>query len=245
MDKLIIGSTALNYHFKDFHRKSKDLDYVVRDRKLYSREEGVEYLENPVILKYQTVGYLSPKLMTSLKVSHLLWETNWDKHMYDLQFLLKKGFTWDVTLVKELRVYWEQVLPKVRRSQLEQSKEEFFTNGVNDGVEEHDYLHSLLAKIPAYTKILKDGAEVELDESKWNNLSFEEKCDVVFEETAVMNFERRPKLDYRVGYKRQLQENIQKHFPEFISFWAIENYIALERPKYNYIKTIENELQVN
>src|SRR5690349_8776189 len=181
MKKLIIGSTAIKYYFPDFTRTPHDLDYVVEDKTLFKKEQGIEYLENPVILKYQKDGYLSPSLMTSLKVSHLLWDINWDKHMYDLQFLLKKGYEWDLNLVRELREYWNEVLPKVRRSKLEQSKEEFFTNAVNNGVDEHDQLHLLIAEIPAYTKILKDGAEVELDFNKWDNLSFEEKCDVVSE----------------------------------------------------------------
>lgn len=242
---LIIGSTAIKHYYPHFKRSPKDLDYVVEDRKKYKREEGVEYLENPIILKHQKDGYLSPSLLTSLKVSHLLWDINWEKHLFDLQFLLSEGNTWDLDLVRELRVYWESALPKVRRSKLEMTKEDFFTNGVNKDTNEHDYLHTLLVEIPAYTKILKDGCEVELDEDKWDALSFEEKSDVVFEESAVMDFERRPKLNFREGYRIQLKENIQKHFPEYISLWAIKNYIKLERPKFNYKIKIENELQKN
>lgn len=245
MEKLIIGSTAIKYHFPEFPRKPKDLDYVVEDRSKFKREVGVEYLENPIILKCQKEGHLSPELLTSLKVSHLLWDINWEKHMFDLQFLLKKGFTWDLKLVRELREYWEDVLPKVKRSKLEQSKEEFFTNSINEDSNEHDYLHTLIAEIPAYTKILKDDCEVELDENKWNALSFSEKCDVVQEEAYVMAFERYKEMDYRSAYKRQLIQNIQKHYPEFIQLFAIENYTQLEKPKFNFKIKIENELQIN
>lgn len=243
--ELIIGSTAIKHYFPDFPREPKDLDYVVEDKSKYKRAQGVEYLENPIILKYQSDGYLSPELITSLKVSHLLWEVNWEKHMYDLQFLLRKGYKWDLNLVRELREYWHEVLPKVRRSKLEQSKEDFFTNNVNMDTNEHDFLHTIIAEIPAYTKILKDNCEVELDEDKWTDLSFEEKCDIVQEESYVMAYERWKQLDYRIGYKRQLIQNIQKHFPEFISFFAIENYIKLEKPKFNYLKKIQDELQIN
>lgn len=164
MNKLIIGSTAIKHYFPDFPRTPKDLDYVVENKAKFKRTEGIEYLDNPVILKHQSEGYLSPELMISLKVSHLLWDVNWEKHMFDLQFLLKKGYKWDLDLVRELRVYWNETLPKIRRSKLEQSKEEFFTNAVNMDTHEHDFLHTILAEIPAYTKILKDGCEVELDE---------------------------------------------------------------------------------
>lgn len=242
---LIIGSTAIKHYFEDFPRQPKDLDYVVENRSKFKRESGIEYLENPVILKYQKEGYLFPELMISLKVSHLLWDINWEKHMFDVQFLLKKGFKWDLELVRELRIYWNENLPKVRRSKLEQSKEDFFTNNVNMDTDEHDFIHTILAEIPAYTKILKDDCEVELDENKWNALDFNTKCDVVQEEAYVMSFERWKHIDYRVGYRRQLIQNIQKHYPEFIAFFAIENYVNLEKPKFNYLKKIENELQVN
>lgn len=245
VSKLIIGSTAIKHYFPDFPREPNDLDYVVVDRSKFKKEIGIEYLENPVILKYQKEGHLTPELMTSLKVSHLLWETNWEKHLFDLQFLLKKGFKWDLELVRELREYWHKTLPKVKRSQLEMTKEDFFTNNVNKDSNEHDFLHTLIAEIPAYTKILKDGAEVELDQNKWDKLSFEEKCDVVQEETYVMAFERYKEVNFRIGYKGQLIQNIQKHFPEFIGLFAIENYISLEKPKFNYINKIENELQIN
>lgn len=244
-DKLIIGSTAIKHYFPDFPRDPNDLDYVVGDRKKHKREIGVEYLENPVLLKYQKDGYLSPSLMISLKVSHLLWDINWEKHMFDLQFLLNKGLKWDIGLVRELRAYWELVLPKVRRSKLEMAKEDFFTNGVNEDSDEHDYLHTIIAEIPAYTKILKDDCEVELDEDKWKALSFSEKCDVAQEEVYVMAYERYKNTDYRASYKRQLIQNIQKHYPEFIQLFTIENYIILEKPKFNFKTKIENELQIN
>lgn len=243
MKNLIIGSTAIKHYYPDFPREPKDIDIVVLEKQ--KRDGETEYLQNPIILKYQKDGYLKPELMTSLKVSHLLWDINWEKHMFDLQFLLYKGHNWDLNIVRELREYWHEVLPKVRRSKLEQSKEEFFTNNVNMDTNEHDYLHTLIAEIPAYTKILKDNCEVELDENKWNNLSFEERCDVVQEEAYIMAYERWKHLNYRIGYKRQLIQNIQKHYPEFIAFWTIQNYIKLEKPKFNYLKKIEDELQIN
>lgn len=229
--KLIIGSTAIKHYFPDFPREPNDLDYVVADKSKFMSNSIIEYLENPVILKYQTEGHLTPELMTSLKVSHLLWETNWEKHMFDLQFLLKKGFKWDLELVRELREYWHKTLPKVKRSQLEMTKEDFFTNNVNKDSNEHDHLHSMINSIPMYTRLLKDGAEVELDESKWEMLSFNDKCLVVWEEVLVMQIERYKGLKPTVGYIKQLKSCIQKHFPPYISLFSIENYPTLESYK--------------
>jgi hypothetical protein len=243
MKELIIGSTAIKHYYPDFSREPKDVDIVVLEQK--SREGVKEYLVNPVILKYQNSGYLNPNLLLSLKISHLFWDINWEKHLFDVQFLLGKGCKYDLSLISELKFFWDSFLPKIRRSNLEMNKEQFFTNGVNETTEQHDYLHTLLNPTPAYTKILKEGCEVELDESKWKNLSFDEKHDVVFEETSVMSWERYKRTDYRVAYKKQLKDNIIKHFPLYISLWAIENYKNLERPKYNFKTKIENELQIN
>lgn len=245
---LIIGSTAIKHYFEDFPRKPKDLDVVVATKKVLTnnRVNNTEFLENPIILKYQSDGYLEPNLMLTLKMSHLFWDINWNKHLFDVQFLLKKGCQYNLDILRELREYWEDVLPKIRRSDLKQGKEEFFTNRVNKNTEDHDFLHTLIAEVPAYTKILKDGAEVELDENKWNNLSFEEKCDVVREEAYVMAIERyKNKLHYVPAYKRQLEQNIQRHFSEFVALFAIENYILLEKPKFNYFKKVGNELQTS
>lgn len=239
---IIIGSTALKHHFEDYLRKPKDLDIVVRDGSKYQKEEGVEYLSNPILLKYEKGKYISPNMLLTLKLSHMFWDFNWDKHIYDVQFLLNKGCRYDIAILREFRAYWEQVLPKVKRSDLEQGKEEFFTNNVNEDVDQHDYLHTLINPIPMYTKLLKDGCEVELDENKWYNLSFEDKCEVVREETYVMAFERYKRTPYYQAYNRQLKVNIQKHFPEYIALFAIENYIKLEKPKCNYKQIIENGL---
>jgi hypothetical protein len=234
-----IGSTAIKHYFPDFPREPKDLDIAVKDTEYLEKLPGVEYLENKVIYKYQTDGFLKPELMISLKASHMFWDNNWDKHLFDIQFLFKKGYSIDVELVEELVPYWEEILPKVRRSRLEMNKESFFTNAVNEDTDEHDYLHTLINPVPMYTRLLKDNCEVELDPKKWEDLTFDEKCDVVFEETAVMSYERYKDLHYAVGYRKQLKDNIIKHFPRYIALFAIENYPILEKPKYDYITKIK------
>ena len=89
---IIIGSTAIKHYFPDFPREPKDLDFAVMPGEKFEKKGGVEYLENSVIHKYQDQGYLKPELMISLKASHMFWDNNWDKHLFDIQFLLKKGY---------------------------------------------------------------------------------------------------------------------------------------------------------
>jgi hypothetical protein len=242
---LVIGSTAIKHNYPDFPRTPSDLDYIVEDSSAHQKQKDIEFLENPILFKMQSEGFIDMDTLLSLKISHMFWDLNWDKHMFDIQFLLKKGHTFDLGLVNLFRDYWEETKPKIRRSKLVMTKEDFFNNAVNEDTNEHDYLHTIINPIPMYTRLLKEGCEVELDESKWVALSFEDKCAVVFEETAVMAWERYKDIDYRAAYKRQLKDNIIKHFPPYIAIFAIENYIKVERPIFNFKTKIDNELQLN
>lgn len=234
MNKIIIGSTCIKHHYPDFNREPKDLDIAI-DIETTNKNTGIEYLYNPILFKYCSTEYLDPNLLLSLKVSHLFWDINWEKHMWDVQFLYKKGCVLQLDYLKEQMKFWEIHLPKVQRSRLNQSKKDFFNNAINADENEHDLLHEKLAEYPAYKKILKDGCDVELDENKWDRLTFEEKCDVVYEETSVMAYERyKPELYWKKAFNRQLKDNIIKHFPLYIALFAIENYIELSNPKVNY-----------
>jgi len=243
---LIIGSTAIKHHYPDFNRVPKDIDVIGRDlgndTDVNLGDKKIEYLENPIILKYQSSGYLNPSLLLTLKISHLFWDINWFKHMFDVQFLLGKGNVYDIGIIDELREYWTEVHPKIKRSNLVLSKEEFFTNNINKDTEQHDYFHVLLNPIPMYTLLLKDGSEVELDENKWDGLTFDQKHDVVFEETSVMAFERYKTGHYREAYKLQMKDNIIKHFPKYISMFVIDNYKKINQPKLNYRELINKKL---
>ena len=110
MEGLIIGSTALKHWFpNDYPREPEDLDIVVDTLEGKKNVPGTEYLENPVILKYQKKGYIEPVLLLTLKMSHMFWDFRWKKHMWDIQFLLKKGFQYDETILNELIQYWKKL----------------------------------------------------------------------------------------------------------------------------------------
>jgi hypothetical protein len=95
-----------------------------------------------------------------------------------------------------------------------------------------------------YTKLLGDGEEVNLDENKFHPLTFEEKLEVVREEVYIMAYERFKKMHYIPAFKRMLDKFIMTHAPLYIALFAIENYKILLKPKINYIKQIEDGLQI-
>jgi len=245
MKKIIIGSTAIKHWFPDFNREPKDLDYAYDGDKVISTRE-IEYLPNPIILKYTRWDkYLEPDLLLTLKASHLILEINWAKHMFDCQFLLKKGCVIETEVFNELVEYWKTSHPKVKRSKLEMSKDDFFTNAINYDVNSHDDLHLLINPTPMYKKLLKEGCEVELDEEKFHILSKNEKLDVIREEVYVMGYERYAKLNYRLAYKRMLDKFTRTHAPTYMIPFIVENYIELLKPQFNFIDVIENGLKIN
>lgn len=245
---MIIGSTAMRYWYPDFKREPKDLDKAVRNRASEGVEEGgkIEKLWNPVLFQYYPDHkYLSPKGLLTLKMSHLFWDINWDKHMFDIQFLLKKGIKHNQQLFNDLYEFWNNhVHNENKRSDLAMNAQEFFDNAITCPIP-HDDLHLLIKNPPTFTKVLKDGAEVAVDENKFNALSFEEKMDLVREEVYVMAYERFGNLKYKIAYRKMLRKFIMSHAPMWEAIFIIYNYIELHTPVFNFIQHIKHELQTN
>jgi hypothetical protein len=235
---LLIGSKAIKHHFSDFPRDPKDEDYAVTSNQ-HKNSIECEYLYNPVLGDLS--GIADPNILYTLKISHLVgWDINWDKHMFDVQFLNKKGCVLDIDLFYRLYNHWNIVHSPNKRSDLDMSAEDFFDNALNTP---HDYYHTLINPVPIYTKILKDGAEVEVCEEKFNNLSFQDKLDLVREEVMIMAYERYKNKDYRHAYSKMLKKFIINHAPIWEAIFIIENFISLHKPLFNYYKKIEDGLQ--
>ena len=250
---ILIGSSAIKYHFKDFPREPKDVDLIVSDKNYKSsngssENKRYEYLENPILYKKYGEGFngvIYCNDLCTLKASHLCWNINWEKHMFDLQFLLKKGCQIDVKLWRELYDYWNDYHGKNKRSDLKMTKEDFFNNAVNYDENEHDFIHTILNPIPVYTKCLKDGEEVELDENKFYDLSHSDKLEFVREEIYVMAYERYRTSGFRRAYNMMLKKFIISHAPLFSIVFILENYIELQNCTRNFIQEIENGIKQN
>lgn len=242
----IIGSTAIKHWFPDFPREPKDIDVLAdqsfnKENLPFVTDKRIEILENPILVNWPGTNYLSPEVLLTLKLSHLCWDIKWEKHMWDAQYLLGKGITPNWNLFWILYSHWNDTHPN-RRSNLKQSKEDFFTNAVNYDEHEHDYIHSLINPNPMFQRVLKDNCEVELDENKYKSLSFDEKLEFIREEVYVMAWERYRKLDYRIAFSKMLKKFIINHVPLFALPFVLENYVTLLRPKYNFIEKIDSAL---
>lgn len=243
--KILIGSKAIKYWFLDFPREPKDTDYACDTEQVSGHQYNVENLYNPIICKHigdTSLKIASPYVLYTLKMSHMFWDINWSKHMFDIQFLKGKGCILDKELFYNLYDFWNEYHGKNKRSDLKMTAEDFFDNAV-ECEHSHDYLHTLIKPIPTYTKILI--GEVEVGEEKFNVLSREEKLDLVREEVMVMAYERYPHMSYKLAYARMLKKFIINHAPLWEAIFIIENYIELHKPNFNYYKTINDGLKTN
>lgn len=237
----MIGSKAIKRWFEDFPRTPKDVDYIV-DYKTKGSSE-IELLYNPILYKFIKEEFpywevASPDVLYTLKMSHVVgWDINWEKHLFDIQFLKKKGCKLISELFYELYEFWNTVHQKNKRSELNMSSEMFFDNAIKYPVP-HDIIHTFIKNPPTFTKVLV--GEVEVSESLFNELLFDEKCDLVTEEVMVMAAERFGNLNYRNAYSKMLKKFTINHAPLWEAIFIIENFPLLEKPSFNFLKIIED-----
>lgn len=250
---ILIGSKAIKYWFSDFPREGKDIDLACIDGPNWmfrDSDDRIEYLINPVLWKrynypWDETVICSPDDLYTLKISHSIgWELengSHNKHLWDINFLKNKGCILDKSLFDELYSYWETIHGKNKRSDLNMGAKEFFDNAVECKYD-HDWLHTLINPYPTFNKVLKDGAEVEVDENKFNLLTEEEKELLVREEVYVMAYERFSYLEYPFAYSKMLKKFLLNHAPIWEALWMIQNWPKLVKTKFNFIKHINERI---
>lgn len=242
-NKILIGSRAIKYHFPDF-REPKDYDYLIFDKSAVEQTTDsnvkTEFLVNPIFKDYPLLIMLPNDLYT-LKISHLFWDINWDKHMYDTMFLRDKGCVFNRELFDKLYTHWSEYHGKQKKSNLTLPTEVFFQNAINYKLD-HDLLHTFIHPEPAYLLITKNDGTVATDDEKFDALSDEDKSRIVTEECRVMAAERLNRRDYRVVHKWMYKKLILNHLPLEQALFAIFNYRELHLPTYDYVSVINKEM---
>lgn len=242
MSNILIGSRAIKHWFPDFSREPRDYDFLVDEIPL-KKENNSEYHVIPYIKELSgDKNFLDADLIYTLKCSHVFWNIKWEKHIFDIVFMKSKGCKLNKKLFFDLYEFWKTKHGDNKRSELNMTKEDFFNNAMPKDLPSHDYIHTLLNKTPTYTKVLKDGADVDVDENKFNKLTHEEKLELVREEVYVMAWERLGGRDYRSAYNWMLKKFIISHAPIYEALFIIENYYELRKPIYNFKQKIEHEL---
>lgn len=140
-----------------------------------------------------TNRYATLDELYTLKASHQGWELkngSWNKHAYDLIMLKREGAKILDPLYSNLYNVWEGLHGK-KVMNLDQDKSEFFDDAVRRTYD-HDSLHDSVAygERPVYTRILRDGASVDVDPKKLWALPHAELVQLFQEEIAVTALER-------------------------------------------------------
>lgn len=140
-------------------------------------------------------------VLYTIKLSHMSWDIQWDKHKKDAILLQhNNNATVDKVLFNLLVSYWKKVHKNKPYLSLYKKKADFFDTSRPLGVfsepygykYDHDYLHELVAlpDKPMYTLCVKDGQEVAISRKKFLNMTYSQQVRMFKEEIAVIAFER-------------------------------------------------------
>lgn len=237
----MIGSAAIKLQFPDFPRIPKDVDWAVDKERTHAGMNEFHVISS---LAFGGNPICTPDEIYTLKMSHIFYNIKWDKHLFDLIYLQEHGAKLLPSLFGYLREHWGYIHGENKRSDLSLSKDEFFSNALmNQG--DHDKLHSYIQDPPTFTKVLIEPNGVEVSEEKWQNLSHEDKLNIVREEVYVMAYERLAGRDYRSAYVWQLKQMVLTHAPLYEAIWIVQHYKELLKPQFNYKEKLDHELQRN
>jgi hypothetical protein len=226
--------------FSDF-REPKDIDWVTNDvTKLKKSIIGQE--------EYYFIPNTPDREMTAdeiytLKVSHAIYDINWKKTMSDIRFLQMKGCKLIPDFLTQLRTYWETVHGVQKRTDFEVKPGQFFDDRVKRKLN-HDDLHKMLNPVPTYLKMIVNDVNPS-PERFFNDLTDDERKEVLYEEAFVIAMERLGHLPTRAAYNSAQQNLVTRLHPIWLADFIIEHWNdyywnATNSKFYEQYKTIKN-----
>jgi hypothetical protein len=226
--------------FSDF-REPKDIDWVTND---------VTKLKKSIIGKeeYYFIPNTPDREMTAdeiytVKVSHAIYDINWKKTMSDIRFLQMKGCKLIPEFLTKLRIYWETVHGVQKRTDFEVKPGKFFDDRIKRKLN-HDDLHKMLNPTPTYLKMIVNDVNPS-PERFFNNLTDDERKEVLYEEAFVIAMERLGHLPTRAAYNNAQQNLVTRLHPVWLADFIIEHWNdyywnATNSKFYEQYKTIKN-----
>lgn len=256
--KIIVGSTALS-KFKLNRNHPVDVDVWSDDAN--DIEQGTDSCLVPTEI-LQLVPCLvdnggkdrwaTPNAIYTIKMSHAEYQIKWQKTKLDILWLKHKGCKLIPELYSVLKAHWRKEKGNKEFLSLMQTKEEFFTDNVTY-VYDHDYLHELVAcpSRPMYERCLKDGQQVLIDQTKFNEMPFEDQVRMFREEIAVIAAERwminpiwKGKISWFQAHILSLEKTVTRLTKGWASEFIIMNLEHFVKPNHIYFKHIIEELDL-
>ena len=241
--KVYVGSTALKYHISNW-RTPKDLDIWTDEGDNIKGDVSIVPLTILSKLRHKN-GYVIPDDILTIKMSHLGWDIKFEKHKKDRLHLLYLGYKVNLPLYNTLVKWWKDVHHNKPYLSLYKSKDKFFNDYV-EYIYDHDYLHELAAgkSEPIYKKCLKEGEQVAIDKTKFNQLSFLDQIRMFKEEIAVIACERwllnpKSKIDnFRKAWYYSLRKTITSLTKNWATDFIVLNLNCFSKPDYEIISNI-------
>lgn len=247
--KILIGSQALRWWFPD-SREPHDVDYFSTE-KIPGAETFWHPSLNDYVWQYEEAGVATPEELYTIKASHAFWfhgDRKWWKHMHDVKFIQNKGHGIIIEpLYDILYGIWEERHGK-KKAFLNVPADEFFNPNV-DRIYDHDSIHRSIAYYdsPLFERILKDGHEVMVDESKFLDMPLDDRFKLVREEVYATALERilipnnyvpSPRAAYNWAIRKTITDFSKGWFPRFI----VLNWSELYKPDVDYMRVhLENK----
>ena len=198
MKYLIYGSTAIKHFFPDYNHEPKDLDIITEtDNKYHLDINGCKRIEQYYLPEFSYIfennkdeEFVDPDFLYTIKMSHLSWDINWDKHMKSAIVLREKGAKLDKTFYDSLMTAWSRVHGK-KQVKMNVNNSDFFKENIQRKYD-HEYLHEVFSFYdrPLNERIRKDLDSPLCSEELWNKLSEEDKFKCALEELMVLSTER-------------------------------------------------------
>lgn len=253
MNYLIYGSTAIKYHFQNYSKEPKDLD-VIKQSDIEININSPKRIEQYYLPEFEYIFknnkdklYVDADFLYTIKMSHLSWNINWDKHMKDAIFLKENGCKLDKTLYDSLLIAWNRIHGK-KSVKMNVKNEDFFKANIKRRFN-HEFLHEQFAFYdrPLNEKIRKDLNSPLCSETLWNNLSFDDKIKCALEEIMVLTAERfifvdENKLSIKHAKIKTLKNMITSTTSGWFNLFLKENFIYFienDFPKFYYNKVSE------
>lgn len=243
---MIFGSTAIKHFYRDF-RDPKDLDVMTPDP-LMTREEEHYWIPEyeDLIQASNNKKFLDPDLILTLKASHAGWNIHWQKTMFDILFLKRKGLQINKPLYERLCKAWVKVHGKKSAPLKGKTADEFFDDHVKRKYV-HDDIHKAVAYYdePLYFRILKSEDSVDCSEEKFAALSLEDQVRLAKEEIFVTALERwiipNPKFSAGRAYQASLKKFVTTMSSGWMTYFLIDNFGLLCHNTENYVEKFKQK----
>ncbi len=224
---MIFGSTALRYWFPE-SRQPRDLDIATQST---SGSTSIEHHWIPSFSKLQSInGYVVPSHLMTIKLAHLNYDINWDKHMHDFLLLQRHKVTPDYELLPLLQKDFADYHGS-KRVNLNKPLDQFFTSTVTRRYN-HDELHELLAHYnrPLHERIRPDLSKAYCSRDLFFALGYNDQCLCALEEAYVITYERFLSRSY-MPFKHAKAAALKLMITNLTSGWfnqfLIENFFTL------------------